>query len=321
MPKRIILISLVALLLSGCGETDEWTGGAAEGRAITLSADRVASRGYVPLWMCDNFKVFTVEDKGSETFEVMKGYEVRYEIEGWTYVSATQPLMYWADDADSYRFTAGAPINAVKDISISSLTLKLETGASQSAMAALPLKINRADAAFGHTVNLKFGYAHCRVGVAFINETDADIAVSDICLTPSANITTKGELTLTYDWEAGTTTSHLVATEWGSAPLLFDGVTVAAATAIGEPSATRHFVVPDGDNPTTWTISLKCDGVERASSFVNTTPWQPGKNITYVFKVGQKAVKLVDVVSADLDYFDCNDTESGGNFVVDDMTD
>lgn len=321
MPKHIIPISLAALLVSGCGEADEWTGGVTEGRAITLSAARVASRGYIPLGMCDNFKVFAVEDKDGETFEVMKGYEVRYGVEGWTYVSASQPLMYWADNADSYRFTAGAPINAVKDISISSLTLKLENGATQSAMAALPLKINRADAAFGHTVNLKFGYAHCRVGVAFVNETEADIDVTDISLTPSADITTKGELTLTYDWEAGTTISHLTVTESGSTPLLFDGVTVTAGTATGEASDTHHFVVPDAANPTTWTVTLKCDGVVRSASFENTTPWQQGKNITYVFKVGQKNVKLVSVVSADLDYFYCNDTENGGNFVVDDMTD
>ena len=103
--------------------------------------------------------------------------------------------------------------------------------------------------------------------------------------------------------------------------MLFDGVTVTAGTATGEASDTHHFVVPDAANPTTWTVTLKCDGVVRSASFENTTPWQQGKNITYVFKVGQKNVKLVSVVSADLDYFYCNDTENGGNFVVDDMTD
>lgn len=318
---RIIPICLASLLVCGCGEAEELTTGVTEGRAIRLSADRVASRGYLPLGMCDNFKVFVVEDKGSETTRVMDGYDVRFVAGEWTYASPTQPLLYWSDDADSYRFTAGAPIDAVTDISLSSLTLTLENGPTQSAMAALPLKINRSDDAFGKMVNLKFGYAHCRVGVAFINETEADIAVKDISLTPSAAITTKGMLTLTYNWENATVTPHLVATENSNLPLVFADVNAPAGIAAERASDTHHFVVPDGDNPTTWTVSLKCDGVERSASFENTTPWQMGKNITYIFKVGHKELKLVNVVSTDLDYFYCKDTENGGNFVVDEMTD
>ncbi len=98
MPKRIIPICLAALLVSGCGEADEWTGGVTEGRAIKFSADRVASRGYIPLGMCDNFKVFAVEDKDGETIEVMKGYEVRYGASPtkmrWTNSCATATSMY-----------------------------------------------------------------------------------------------------------------------------------------------------------------------------------------------------------------------------------
>ena len=224
---------------------DEFSGGKTSGESpILISAEPAEpfSRGYIPTGMYDNFKVFTASEKGGTQTVVMNGYDVKFITDDWTYVTDTQPLMFWDSKADSYLFTAGAPISAVSAISTSAMTLKLKQNNAESAMAAEPLKIEKSSPNFGKTVNLSFGYAHCRVCVAFKKNAAAETSVTGITLTPDAEITTEAELTYSYDWSTATptATSGVNSTAKSSDSFSFENVTIPANTADAIASTTRY---------------------------------------------------------------------------------
>ena len=274
--------------------------------------------------MYDNFKVFAVSETGGSQTVVIPGYEVRFEADDWTYVTDSQPLAYWSPNVDRYLFTAGAPIDAVSAISATSLTLRLEQNTTGSVMACHPQQIANSSPDFGKTVSLRFGYAHCRVCVAFIKNSTVSVAVNDIKLTPASPIATQADMTYTYDWSTtpATVTSQLdIKTTKGDA-LAYDNVTIPANTADAVLSATRYYCVPDANNTNNWDISLTCDGEQKTASFVNSQTWESGKNYIYVFSLEEKTPKLVNVITQDSpeEFFDCNDIIPGGKFSNTDMT-
>ena len=319
------MLSLSLLLLNSCNEADEISGDDVPGYSpVMVSADNVFpfTRGYIPQGMYDNFKVFAAsENDGTQTVE-MDGYEVNFVVDDWSYVTGTQHLVYWNPNADSYLFTAGAPIDAVTDINATSMTLSLKNNTTGSVMAAEPLKIENSSDDFGKRVNLRFAYAHCRVCVAFKKEGTEDMTISDIKLTPKAEIASKATLTYSYDWSTGTptATSTVSTTEKSADAFSFADVTIPASnTSDAVTSATYYYCVPDATNTNQWQVSLKCKGDTKQASFVNNETWQSGKNYIYVFSISEKGPKLIKVISQDM-YFDCNDIESGGEFSNKDMT-
>lgn len=316
----IVLTSIFSLLFS-CNKVDDIPGEDISGKSpILVSADHVSpfTRAYVPQGMYDNFKVYAASEKDGSRTEVMNGYEVSFVSEDWTYVSDSQPLMYWSNDADRYLFTAGAPISAVTAINESSMTLHLENNTTESAMAAEPLKIENSSDDYGKTVNLRFGYAHCRVCVAFVRNDTKDIAVTDIKLTPNAAITSKADLVYRFNWSdiPATSTTEVTSKEKSIASFTFADVDIPSNSENAVVSGTCYFCVPDASNAKGWTVSLKCNGEEKTGSFENTYTWRSGKNYIYVFSLGEKNPKLIKVISQDMKdmYFDCNDIISGGNF-------
>lgn len=276
--------------------------------------------------MYDNFKVFAVSETGGSQTVVMPGYEVRFVADDWTYVTVTdsQPLAYWNTNADRYLFTAGAPIDAVSAISATSLTLQLEQNTTGSVMACHPQQIANSSPDFGKTVSLRFGYAHCRVCVAFIKNSTVSVAVNDIKLTPASAIATQADITYTYDWSTtpATVTSQLDNKTTKGDALAYDNVTIPANTADAVLSATRYYCVPDANNTNNWDISITCDGEQKTASFVNSQTWESGKNYIYVFSLEEKTPKLVNVITQDSpeEFFDCNDIIPGGKFSDTDMT-
>ena len=272
--------------------------------------------------MYDNFKVFAVSEKDGAQTVAMNGYEVKFVADDWSYVTGTQHLVYWNPNADSYLFTAGAPIDAVTSINANSMTLSLENNTTGSVMAAEPLKIENNSDDFGKTVNLRFAYAHCRVCVAFKKEGTEDMTISDIKLTPDAAIASKATLRYSYEWstDTPTATSTVSTTEKSADAFSFAYVTIPASnTSDAVTSATYYYCVPDANNTNQWQVSLKCNGETKQASFVNSETWQSGKNYIYVFSISEKGPKLIKVISQD-NYFDCNDIESGGEFSNKDMT-
>ena len=280
------------------------------------------TRGYIPQGMYDNFKVFAASEKDGAQTVAMDGYEVKFVTDDWSYVNDTQHLVYWNPNADSYLFTAGAPIDAVTSINANSMTLSLKNNTTGSVMAAEPLKIKNGSDDFGKRVNLRFAYAHCRVCVAFKKEGTEDMTISDIKLTPDAAIASKASLTYSYDWSTNTPTAtqQVNTTEKSADAFSFADVTIPASnTSDAVTSATYYYCVPDASNPKGWQVSLKCNGETKQASFVNNETWQSGKNYIYVFSISEKGPKLIKVISQD-NYFDCNDIESGGEFSNTDMT-
>ena len=272
--------------------------------------------------MYDNFKVFAASEKGGAQTVAMDGYEVNFLADDWSYVKESQHLVYWNPNADSYLFTAGAPINAVTSINATSMTLSLTNNTTGSVMAAEPLKIMNGSADFGKRVNLRFAYAHCRVCVAFKKEGTEDMTISDIKLTPDAAIASKASLTYSYDWSTNTPTAtqQVNTTEKSADAFSFADVTIPASnTSDAVTSATYYYCVPDATNTNQWQVSLKCNGETKQASFENSETWKSGKNYIYVFSISEKGPKLIKVISQD-NYFDCNDIESGGEFSNKDMT-
>lgn len=318
-----ILLSSILLLFS-CNNEDELSGDDIPGYSpllLSVEAPSPFTRAYIPQGMCDNFKVYAASEKDGVRTSVMNGYEVKFINDDWTYVSETQPLMYWNSNADRYLFTAGAPISAVTAISVTSMTLHLENNLTESAMASSPQKIEQSSEDFGKTVNLRFAYAHCRVCVAFKMNAENDIAVTDIKLTPKDPIASKADITYTYDWSPliPTASSQVNTTETSKAELSFADVTIPANKEDAILSETRHYCVPDASNSNEWTISLKCDGEEKTGQFQNSYTWESGKNYIYLFSLTDNGPKLVKVISQDM-YFDCNDIIPGGEFSGSDMT-
>ena len=321
----ITIFSLSLLLLVSCKEADDISGDDVSGYSpVVVSAAPVSpfTRGYVANGMYDNFKVFAASEKGGAQTVAMNGYEVNFVSDDWSYVNDIQHLVYWNPNADSYLFTAGAPIDAVTSINATSMTLSLENNTSGSVMAAEPLKIMNGSDDFGKRVNLRFAYAHSRVCVAFKKEGTKDMTISDIKLTPDAAIASKATLTYSYDWSTGTPTAtqQVSTTEKSADAFSFADVTIPASnTSDAVTSATYYYCVPDATNTNQWQVSLKCNGETKQASFVNSETWQSGKNYIYVFSISEKGPKLVKVITQD-NFFDCNDIESGGEFSGDDMT-
>ena len=320
-----MLADIAAILLNGCNEADKISGDDVPGYSpIIVSADNdsPSTRGR-PQGMYDNFKVFAASEKDRAQTVAMNGYEVNFGTDGWSYVNDTQHLVYWNPNADSYLFTAGAPIDAVTDINASSMTLSLENNTTGSVMAAEPLKIENSSADFGKRVNLRFAYAHCRVCVAFKKEGTEDMTISDIKLTPQAAIASKASVTYTYNWstDTPTATQQVNTTETSAEAFSFADVTIPAnnTTSDAVTSTTYYYCVPDASNTNQWQVSLKCNGETKQASFENSETWQSGKNYIYVFSISEKGPKLIKVISQD-NYFDCNDIESGGEFSNTGMT-
>ena len=321
----ITLLSLSLLLLVSCKEADDISGDDVPGYSpVMVSAAPVSpfTRGYVANGMYDNFKVFAAAEKDGTQTVAMNGYEVNFVADDWSYVNDSQHLVYWNPNADSYLFTAGAPIDAVTDINATSMTLSLKNNTTGSVMAAEPLKIENSSADFGKRVNLRFSYAHCRVCVAFKKEGTEDMTISDIKLTPDAEIASEATLTYSYNWSTATptVTSQVSVSKTSKTDFTFADVTIPANNNTDAvTSTTYYYCVPDATNTNQWQVSLKCNGETKQASFVNSETWQSGKNYIYVFSISEKGPKLIKVISQD-NYFDCNDIESGGEFSNTDMT-
>ena len=313
------------LLLVSCKEADDISGDDVPGYTpVMVSAAPVTpfTRGYIPQGMYDNFKVFAASEKGGAQTVAMNGYDVNFVADDWSYVNDTQHIAYWNPNADSYLFTAGAPIDAVTDINASSMTLSIENNTTGSVMAAEPLKIMNGSDDFGKRVNLRFAYAHCRVCVAFKKEGTEDMTISDIKLTPDEEIASEASLTYSYDWstDTPTATSTVSTTEKSADAFSFADVTIPASnTSDAVTSTTYYYCVPDATNTNQWQVSLKCNGETKQASFENSEIWQSGKNYIYVFSISENGPKLIQVISQD-NYFDCNDVIPGDSFSGDNMT-
>ena len=318
----IIAVSII-LLLQSCNKVEELSGDDVPGYSpILLSAETTDTytRAYIPTGMYDNFKVYAVYVTGDTQKTVMDGYKVKFVTDSWSYVTDTQELMFWDSKADCYLFTAGAPIEHVKSISANAMTLHLENNLTGSVMAGEPLVIEKGTPEFGKIVNLRFGYAHCRVCVAFVKNAESDIKITDIKLTPDAAITTEADLTYTYDWSTPAVSTQLTSIAKSAESLSFKYVTIPAGTTGAVLSETRYYCVPDATNTTGWTVSLKCGEEQKSGTFVNEQTWESGKNYIYIFSLEEKTPKLIYVLSGEMDYFDCNDIVPGGEFSWSDMT-
>ncbi|MGN0224420.1 MAG: fimbrillin family protein [Muribaculaceae bacterium] len=281
------------------------------------------SRAEIPAGMCDNFKVYAALEMDHAVQDVMKGYNVRFINDEWTYIIDGQHLVYWNGSADRYMFAAGAPIDSVTSITATSITLYMENNTRGSVLAATPLEVKNGSAAFGKPLTLDFNYVHSRICVAFVNDSPTETLITNIKLTPSEAIASEADMTYTYDWSGATPTATplLDVTAYSNAPFTCADVTIPAGTGDAVVSATRYYCIPWGANPTGWTVSLACNGEDKSAAFVNDKVWEAGKSYMYIFTLSDSEPKLVKVISYDDPAFDCNNIVPGDSFSNSDMTD
>ena len=233
-------------------------------------------------------------------------------------------MKYWSYSADEYRFHAGAPLQRVKDITASSLTLQVNATTFQdgTTLFTQPYVVKRGDAQFGNTVNLKFTYANCRVNVAIKCKASKEVKVSDIKLTPpaSVNYPTSCTMQLSYDWSRQSISlTSLTKQSEANAPLEFAEITIPAESANSVESSSPLYMIPDAGITGQWRATLQIDeegdedgdGTEMEVPFTVDKGWESGKSYIYSFLYTDQATLLF--LGTKTEFFIGKDMEDGGN--------
>lgn len=288
-----------------------------EQRALQFST--VESKSNLSL-LFTTFKVWGEVCVAPAPVPLIQGYRVNYIDNQWSYTqgegTGEQEMKYWSYSADEYRFHAGAPLERVKDITASSLTLQVNATTSQdgTTLFTQPYVVKRGDAQFGNTVNLKFTYANCRVNVAIKCKASQEVTVSDIKLTPPAavNYPTSCTMQLSYDWSRQSISlTSLTKQSEANAPLEFAEITIPAQSANSVESSSPLYMIPDAGIIGQWTATLKIDGIAREVLFTVDKGWESGKSYIYSFLYTDQATLLFLGTTTEL--FIGKDMENGGN--------
>ena len=260
-----------------------------EQRALQFST--VESKSNLSLLFA-TFKVWGEVCVASASEPLIQGYRVNYINDQWSYTqdegTGEQEMKYWSYSADEYRFHAGAPLQRVKDITASSLTLQVDATPSRdgTTLFTQPYVVKRGDAQFGNTVNLKFTYANCRGNVAIKCKASQEGKVSDIKLTPPASVyyPTSCTMQLSYDWsrQSISLTSLTKQTNANDA-LAFSDIIIPAESANAVESSSPFYMIPDAGITGQWRATLKIDGIAREVLFTVDKGWESGKSYIYSF--------------------------------------
>lgn len=262
-----------------------------EQRALQFSTVESKSNLSLPF---TTFKVWgeVCVASSSEPLPLIQGYKVNYINNQWSYTQGEgtegQEMKYWSYSADEYRFHAGAPLQRVKDITASSLTLQVNATTFQdgTTLFTQPYVVKRGDAQFGNTVNLKFTYANCRVNVAVKCKASKEVKVSDIKLTPPASVyyPTSCTMQLSYDWSRQSISlTSLTNQSYANAPLTFSEITIPAESANSVESSSPFYMIPYAGITGQWRATLKIDGIAREVLFTVDKGWESGKSYIYSF--------------------------------------
>ena len=274
------------------------------------------------------FKVWGELCVASASEPLIQGYRVNYFNNQWSYTQGEgtegQEMKYWSYSADEYRFHAGAPLERVNEITASSLTLQVNKTRSQdeTTLFTQPYVVNRGDAQFGNTVNLKFTYANCRVNVAVKYKAAQDVKVSDIKLTPPASVRYPISCTMqfSYDWSRQSISlTSLTKPTYANDALAFSDIIIPAESANSVESSSPLYMIPDAGITGQWTATLKIDeegdgdgdGREMEVFFTVDKGWESGKSYIYSFLYTDQATLLF--LGTETVLFEGEDMEDGGN--------
>ena len=266
------------------------------------------------------FKVWGELCVASASEPLIQGYRVNYINNQWSYTQGDgtegQKMKYWSYSADEYRFHAGAPLERVNEITASSLTLQVNKTRSQdeTTLFTQPYVVNRGDAQFGNTVNLKFTYANCRVNVAVKYKAAQDVKVSDIKLTPPASVRYPISCTMqfSYDWSRQSISlTSLTKPTYANDALAFSDIIIPAESANAVESSSPFYMIPDAGITGQWTATLKIDGESRDVDFTVDKGWESGKSYIYSFLYTDQATLLFLGTTTEL--FIGENMEDGGN--------
>ena len=266
------------------------------------------------------FKVWGELCVASASEPLIQGYRVNYINNQWSYTQGDgtegQKMKYWSYSADEYRFHAGAPLERVNEITASSLTLQVNKTRSQdeTTLFTQPYVVNRGDAQFGNTVNLKFTYANCRVNVAVKYKAAQDVKVSDIKLTPPASVRYPISCTMqfSYDWSRQSISlTSLTKPTYANDALAFSDIIIPAESANAVESSSPFYMIPDAGITGQWTATLKIDGESRDVDFTVDKGWESGKSYIYSFLYTDQATLLF--LGTETVLFEGEDMKDGGH--------
>lgn len=254
---------------------------------------------------------------------VMPRYGVTYSGGTYSYVTGSQPLVYWDDSASEYRFWgyAGNGIESTEDGATLTIPVSLQKELSPSLPLFSELKlITQIDY---KTVELEFLHPVSEVAVMFYSEEPLadgeELRVTDIAIAPKENsqagkvskIWNTGLVTVNYPLGGATreTVSVLQSNPTSvSDNLSFNDLTLtkdagdkigkAVYASVPDANSNHYYPLPMGDKNPEFLLTMKLDGEDRTATIPEQyMRWQANHSYNYIFKISgvSRNVELHDV--------------------------
>lgn len=256
---------------------------------------------------------------------VIPRYNVTYSNGIYSYVTASQPQVYWDSNASEYRFWGYTGGNGVVS-TVEGTTVTIPVSLQKELSASLPLfselkLVTETD--YYKTVGLEFLHPVSKVSVMFYSEQPLadgeEISVTDIVLAPKDNgqagkvskIWNAGVVTVSYPL-SGVSRETVSVSQSNPASvsnyLSFNDVTLtkgagdridkAVYARIPDADSNHYYSLPMGDKNPDFLLTLRLDGEDRTVTIPeHYMRWQANHGYNYIFKISgvSKNVDLYDV--------------------------
>lgn len=255
---------------------------------------------------------------------IIPKYGVTYSSGTYSYVTPSQPQVYWDDNASEYRFwgyTRGNDIEATWN----GATIRIPVSLQKELSASLPLysELKLVTEIDYQTVELEFLHPVSRVAVLFFTEeplSDEDeIRITDIAIAPKENsragkvskIWDAGVVTVSYPLNGGTretvgvslpdpasVSDNLAFNDLTLVKDVGDGVDRAVAAGVPDAGSYCYYALPMGDRNPEFVLTMKLEGEDK--TVIIPEPymhWQANHSYNYFFKISDvsRTVELYDV--------------------------
>lgn len=256
---------------------------------------------------------------------IIPKYEVTYDSGTYSYVTASQPQVYWDDNASGYRFWGYTEGNGIESTE-NGTTITIPVSLQKELSASLPLfsELKHITQIDYKTVELEFLHPVSKVAVMFYSEQPLadgeELSITDIAIAPKENnqegkvskIWNDGIVTVNYPLNGGTQETVSVSQNNPSSVcdnLSFNNLTLtkgagdkidnALHAKVPDVESYHYYPLPMGDKNPDFVLTLKIDGEDRTVIIPEQyMRWQANHSYNYIFKISgvSKNVELYDVL-------------------------
>ena len=255
---------------------------------------------------------------------IMPKYNLTYSNGIYSYVTDSQPQVYWDNNASEYRFWGYTGNNGIES-TVDGTTIDMPVSLQKELSASLPLfsELKLITEIDYKTVELEFLHPVSKMAVMFYSEQPLadgeEISVTDITLAPKQNSQTgkvskiwnAGIVTVNYPRNGASRETVSVSLSNPSSVsdnLSFNDVTLtngvgdkidrAVYAKVPDANSNHYYSLPMGDKNPEFVLTLKIDGEEKnviiPEQYMH---WQANHGYNYIFKISgvSKNVDLYDV--------------------------